>query len=239
MPDGSILFTALLAFSSAIENPALPDVAQLQAALNALETCRGLTGPDCPPPFRIYRVHRARCVGIAPEQQSVTVACRVDLSLDYPQPEQNTRHRDECLRFVRRGDAGRAEGWAVANIRDRPCEMQSMLNRDPHPEPDRGELERALVAMHSCYDFDGITDCFVQPTGARVRSVNCEGLSPGEEGRARAMCRLSARIAYSSGVRPQYLTDICVEIERSTPADESPALWGSMEILDPVRCELR
>lgn len=239
MADGSILFAALLALSSVTKDAGLPNPAQVQAALNALELCRGLTGSDCPPPLRLYRVHGTRCVPIAPEQQRPTVACRVDLSLDYPDREQNTRHRDSCIRFARRSEAGGATEWVSLQIRDRPCEIGSMMTRDPHPEPDRAQLERSLVDMHTCHDFDGLTDCFVQPTSAHVQSANCEPIAPGEEGRPRALCRLSARIDWGRLRRPQRVIDSCVELQRFSQPDESPPYWGAMEIVDPVRCERR
>lgn len=239
MADGSILFTALLAFSSVSGNPELPNLAQVQAALNALENCRGATLADCPSAQRVYRIHGVRCRRIAPEEQRPAVACRVDLSLDYPRPEQNTRHRDECIRFARRGEAGGAMEWASLQIHDRPCEMGSMMTRDPHPEPDRAELTSALLFMYTCHDFDGLTDCFVQPTGAQIRSANCEPIAPTEEGNVQVLCRLSARVSFGRFGRPVRLDDACVQLERLSPPDEDPPGWGAMEIVDDLRCERR
>lgn len=239
MPAGSILFTALLALSSANGPADLPNRTQVQAALNLLENCRGATLADCPSSQRVYRVHEVRCRAIAPEEQRPAVACRIDLSLDHPNTEQNTRHRDECIRFARRDEAGGAASWTSLQIRDRPCEVASILTRDPHPLPDRAQLERALVAMHTCHDLDGITDCFNQPTGARVDGANCEGASPSEEGRRRVLCRLSARVDYGRFGRPQRLSNVCVAIERFSNVDESPPYWGGMEIVGEALCDRR
>lgn len=236
---GFLFFAALLGTLPAAPDADIPNRAQVQAALNALERCRGLTGPECPSPLREYRVHDARCMRIAPEEGRATVACRVDLSLIYPDPERNTRHRDNCARFVRRDDTGDGPDWAVVHIRDRPCEMQSLLARDPNPEPDRRQLARALVAMLTCYDTDGITDCGPQPTTAVVEAARCRPIPPGAEGRARAACRVTGRVNFSSGRGPQRLRDICIRLDRFTPADESPAVWSAIYVPEGVRCEVR
>lgn len=239
MADGSMLLATLLALSSGAGDAGLPNLTQVQAALNALENCRGFTLADCPSSQRVYRVHGVRCLGIAPEEAQPAVACRVDLTLDYPNREQNTRHRDECIRFARRGETGGALEWTSLQIRDRPCEIGSMLTRDPHPEPDRAELESALLFMYTCFDFDGLTDCFTQPTGAQIRSAVCEPIAPNEDGHALALCRLTARISFGRSGRPVRLDDACVQLERFSPPEEDPPGWGAMEIVDAMRCERR
>jgi hypothetical protein len=234
----AILSAALLASSPATTEAGLPSLLQVQAALNALETCRGLAGPDCPPPYRVYRVHRAQCMHIPPEGGRETVACRVDLSLDYPDPTQNFRRRDSCSRYARRNNEGSGPDWEVLQIRDRPCEVPSFLPRDPHPAPDRPQLERALVSMLTCHDLDGMTHCYVQPTGASVERARCRPIAPGAEGRARAACRVTASVAYGRFGR-QRLDDICVRLDRYSAADAEPVIWGAIYVPEEVPCEVR
>lgn len=238
MSYGSILVAALLASSPVVAGADLPKRAELLAALNALETCGDPPVAGCSAPSRAYRVHKAKCMRIAPERGRAAVACRVDLSLDYPDPERNTRHRDSCLRFVRGDGAGNGRGWEVLNIHDRPCEMPSALVRDPNPEPGPEQMERALVGMFTCYDTDGITDCFSQPTSARIEKMVCKSIAPGAEGNVRVACRVTGSVVFSSGFRRQALDDICIRLERTTPADESPAYWVGDYVSEKVRCEV-
>lgn len=239
MFHASILFAALLASAPAPAEAGLPSLLQVQAALNALETCRGLTGPVCPPPYRVYRIHRAQCMRIPPEGGRETVACRVDLSLDYPDPTQNFRRRDSCSRYARRDNEGGGPDWEVLQIRDRPCEVPSILPLDPHPVPESPQLERALVSMLTCRDLDGITDCGLQPTRASVETARCRAIAPGAEGRARAACRVTASVAYTGGFRIQRLTNMCVRLDRYSAVDEEPVLWGAIYVPEGVRCEVR
>jgi hypothetical protein len=234
----AILSAALLASAPATTETGLPTLVQVQAALNALETCRGLTTPDCPPPYRVYRIHRVQCMPIPPEGGREAAACRVDLSLDYPDPDRNTRHRDDCSRYARRDNGGSGPDWEVLQIRDRPCEVPSILPRDPHPAPDRPQLERALVSMHTCHDLDGMTHCYVQPTGASVEAARCRPIAPGAEGRARAACRVTASVAFGRFGR-QRLDDICVRLDRYSAADEEPVVWGAIYVPEGVPCEVR
>ncbi len=238
MGHASLLLAGLLAAPPAGAGPGLPSLTEVQAALNALEACRGLTGPVCPPPYRVYRVHRAQCLHIPPESGREAVACRVDLSLDYPEPDRNFRRRDSCSRYARRANAGSGPEWEVLQIRDRPCEAPSILPRDPHPVPDRPELERALVAMLTCHDTDGITDCGLQPTRANVAEARCLAIAPGAEGRARAACRITASVTYTGGFRTQRLTMFCIRLDRYTAADEDPVLWGTIYVPEEVPCEV-
>ena len=239
MLPASTLFVALLASAPAATDAGLPSLLQVQAALNALETCRGLTGPECPPPYRVYRVHRVQCLPIPPEGGREAVACRVDLSLDYPEPDRNFRRHDSCSRYARRSNARSGPDWEVLQIRDRPCEVPSILTRDPNPEPDHAQLERALVAMHRCHDPDGHTDCGAQPTGARVEAARCRAIARGAEGRARVACRITGSVAYTISFRRQRLTNVCVRLDRFTAVDESPAVWGAIYVPREVPCEVR
>src|SRR5688500_2774656 len=96
------LLLALIAALSPTADTAFPSSAALQDALNDLEKCRGLAGAECSSPIRQYKVHGAKCMAIAPEEGRRTVACRVDFTLTYADPEhETTRYRDTCLRFMR------------------------------------------------------------------------------------------------------------------------------------------
>ena len=235
----SIFFAVLLASPPSAAASDLPNLSEVQAALNVLETCRGLTGPVCPPPYRVYRIHRVQCMPVPPEGGREIVACRVDLSLDYPDPTQNFRRRDSCSRYARRAHGGGGPDWEVLQIRDRPCEVPSILPRDPHPTPEAPQLERALVSMLRCYDTDGITDCGPQPTSASVEVARCRTIAPGADGRARAACRVTASVVYNVGFRTQRLTNICVRLDRYSAADEEPVVWGTIYVPEVVPCEAR
>lgn len=231
----AILIAALPALPSA-EDPDLPGRAQVQDALNDLEKCRGLTGPECSPPLRVYRVFEARCTKIPPEDGRPAAACRVDETLTYADPEHEvTRHRDECVRLAKHGTAQ----WAVLQIRDRPCEMPSMVTHDPNPQPDHAQLEKALASLYRCYDFDGITDCFVQPERGRLEASRCAPIPPGDEGHVRVACRITGSVTFRPHAPERHLTDYCMRLDRLTPADRSPALWVRIYVPDTVRCEIR
>jgi hypothetical protein len=239
MVHAPIFLAALLAAAPAAPDAGLLTRAEVQAALNALEACRGLTGPECPPPYRVYRIHAARCRRIAPENGRESVACRVDESLDYPDPTRNTRFRDSCVRFGRQDGRRNGPAWEVLQIRDRPCEVPSMLAREPHPLPERSHIERTLIAMFSCYDTDGITDCGSQPDQARVAARRCRAIPPGMEGRVRAACRVTGEVGYRRLRQMRQVTEMCVRLDRLTQPDESPAYWGWAYIPDSVPCEVR
>lgn len=235
----SIFAAALWAMAAPAAGAGLPSSADLEEALNGLEKCRGLTGPECPAAERRYKVHGAKCIAIAPDDVARRVACRVDHTLTYADPRhETTRYRDTCLRFVRRAGSGSRDGWAPVYIRDRPCEMPSALKVDPNRIPERDRLERALVGHYSCYDLDGITDCADQPESASVEAFRCKPIAPGTKGEARVACRVTGAVATSFRVRAR-LRNACFRLERLTPADQSPAYWVIIHVPGDVRCEVR
>src|SRR5687768_448601 len=95
-----ILAAAAVAAPAAADM-AFPSLAEVEEALNDLEKCRGLTGPECPPPERRYEVHGAKCMAIPPLEGRRSVTCRVDETLTYADPKHGTtRSRDLCLRLA-------------------------------------------------------------------------------------------------------------------------------------------
>lgn len=216
-----------------------PTDVDLQTALNELEVCKSANPSDCWSPKRAYKVHRARCIPITPEGQKPTIACRVDMTLTYEDPQREyTRHHDWCGRFSKRGAGDGKPEWEVVQVRDRPCEIPTMLTRDPNPRPEQKHIERALVGMLTCHDLDGMTDCFSQPESARVNEFQCKQIKPGKEYPVRVACRVSGDVLYSNGRVMARFRHNCIRLDRITPTDQSPAYWVSVYVPDDVRCEL-
>lgn len=240
MAASSILAAALAAILAPEAGPTLAELPALEEALNDLEKCRGLTGPACAPPLRRYTVHKASCGSIPPEGGRPSIVCRVDETLTYAEAgQETTRYRDQCVRFARSDGSGGATRWTVLQIRDRPCELPSALKGDPHPVPERAELERALVAAHKCYDPDGLIHCGGQPDRAPIRSFRCRPATPGPEGQARAACRVTGEVTGWRGRTTARLNGACVRLERLTPAEQSPAHWYIDDFPDKRRCAVR
>lgn len=225
--------------SAAVGTP-VPDRAAIEAALNELEVCRGLSTPDCPPPHRRYTVHRAKCVPIPPEDGLRAVACRVDETLTYADPRhETTRFRDSCVRFGMRNGSEISPAWVVLQIRDRRCEIPSALTSNPNRTPKRRDLERAILGRYGCYDPDGITHCPPDPNQVAVEAFRCRPIGHGDEGRARVACRVTGTVGYSGLLNDIRLQNECVRLDRITRADESPAYWVAIYVPDQVRCEIR
>lgn len=218
----------------------LPDRPALEEALNELEVCRGSSTPDCPPPHRRYTVHRATCITIPPEEGLRAVACRVDLTLTYADPQhETTRFRDSCLRFGARNGAVSGPAWVVLQIRGRPCEIPSALRGDPNGTPRRRELERAILGRYRCYDLDGMTHCPPDPDRVAIETFICRPIGQGNEGRARVACRVTGTVGHSRLRNDIRLQNECFRLDRITRADESPAYWVAVYVPEEVRCEAR
>lgn len=238
----SILAAAVMAAPAPAAERALPSFAELQEALNDLEKCRGLTGPECPPPERRYTVHGAKCMAIPPLEGRRSVTCRVDETLTYADPtHETTRSRDLCVRFAELEGSASRRRWTVVQVRDRPCEMPSALKGDPNGLPERVGLERALVGHYTCYDLDGMTHCASQPESAWVESFRCKPIAPGGEYEARAACRVTAVVNFRSFIRARgmRLDDACFHLDRITAADRSPAHWVVIHVPDRKSCGVR
>ena len=235
---GSIFAAAALAVAQPAAGPRLPDTAALEEAFNALETCSGQS--ECGPPQRKYVVHESRCLAIPPLDGRPSVACRVDETLVYPDPSQTIRYHDFCVRLARRSGSVEGPAWTVVQIRDdRPCEVPTILKRDPNPLPKRDQIEHALVAYNTCYDLDGATDCFDQPKAAPIEAFRCKPISPGPKGEVRTACRITGQVTAFRGQSVARLRNACVRLQRTTPVDQSPAHWVVDYVPEEVRCELR
>lgn len=237
MIPASIFAVAVMAAAPPAADTALPGLAELEEALNDLEKCRGPAGPECPPPERRYKVHGAKCMTIPPLDGRPSVTCRVDETLTYADPRQETtRFRDSCVRFAEL--ESRPRRWTVVQVRDRPCEMASILKGDPNRLPTRRAIESALVGYYSCYDLDGIADCADQPESASLESFRCKPIAPGDKYGARAACRVTGVVKSRNRVRDR-VDDACFRLDRITDPERSPAYWSVAYVPDQVRCEIR
>lgn len=235
----TVAFGLMAAASPAVDFVRPTDIA-LQDSLNELEVCRSSNPSDCWSPKRAYKVHGASCVPIAPEGQRTTIACRVDATLTYEDPKRGYfRDHNFCVRFSKgSAQVGRPE-WEVVQVRDRPCEIQSMLVADPNPAPEQVHIERALVGMLTCYDQDGITDCGTQPKTAKVQEFRCKQIKPGKEYLVRVACRVTGEVNYSTGRVMSRFRDDCVRLDRITAVDRSPAIWVAIYVPGETPCEVR
>jgi hypothetical protein len=211
----------------------------LQDSLNELEVCRSSNPSDCGHPKRAYKVHGARCKPIASEGQRTTIACRVDATVKYEDPELGYhRDHDFCVRFSKRSSqVGRAE-WEVVQVRDRPCEIPSMLAADPNPTPEQVHIEGALVGMLTCYYSDD-SHCGSQPETAKVQDFRCKQIEPGNEHPVRVACRVTGEVNYSTGRVMSRFRNDCVRLDRITAVNISPAFWVAIYVPEESPCELR
>lgn len=233
---------ALMADSPPAIDFVRPSDTALQDSLNELEVCRSPNPSECwsPERERIYKVHGASCIPIAPDGDKQVIACRIDLTLTYADPKRGfTRHYDNCTRLSKRGVQDGKPEWEVVQVRDRPCEIPSMLTRDPNPEPRRTEIERAMVGMLTCHDFDGATDCFVQPEVAQLEAFRCKPIKPGEEYEARVACRITGDVRSSFGRPMSQFNNTCIRLDRITSRDRSPAYWVAIYVPEEIPCEIR
>ncbi|MEZ0243772.1 MAG: hypothetical protein ACAH11_10385 [Sphingomonas sp.] len=202
----------------------VPHVPDIQFALDQLNKCRGRAEPPCLPPERTYVVHSATCVSIAPPSGPPAAACRVDMTMTDTVPALKvTRFRDQCARFAYESPPG-SSGWRVARNWELPCEVPSMLKRDPHPRPGRKDLEEAAVGAFQCYDGE-TSDCFNYSESATVKSWRCRPQPPREEGKPRFVCRINGVVRFTS-IPPRPFRNLCVRIARYTDPGESPPFWG-------------
>lgn len=234
-----VAFGLMAAVSPAVDFVRPTDIA-LQDSLNELEVCRSSNPSDCGSPKRAYKVHGASCNPIASEGQRTTIACRVDATLTYEDPKRGYfRDHDFCVRFSKgSAQVGRAE-WEVVQVRDRPCEIPSMLAADPNPTPEQVHIEGALVGMLTCYDRDGITHCGSQPETAKVQDFRCKQIEPGKEHPVRVACRVTGEVNYSTGRVMSRFRNDCVRLDRITAVDRSPAIWVAIYVPEQSPCELR
>jgi hypothetical protein len=231
---------ALAAATPPASNFARPTDMALQDSLNDLEVCRSLNPSECWSPKRAYKVHGASCIPIAPESGKPTIACRVDSTITYEDPKRGyTRDHDWCARLSKRGKLDGRPEWEVLQIRDRPCEIRSMLTSDPNPTPGQAPIERALLGMLTCYDLDGQTECGSQPESASLQAFQCTQIQPGEEYTVRVACRVTGDVRYSTGRLMSQFSHACVRFDRVTPADRSPAIWVGIYVPEKSPCEVR
>ena len=194
--------------------PALsPQLPQVQAAFDALGS-----NPAFP---RTYLIHAAKCMPIASVEGHRAVACRLDFTMTDTVPELRvTRYRDDCTRFTLQG-----ADWRILQDRDSvPCEMPSVLKRDPAPLPDRAALEEELVANFQCHDGPA-EDCFIYVEKVTLDSAVCTAIGVDSEGKLRIACRTSGTVGYTSHRRPQSFTDYCIRVSRFSVRGETPASW--------------
>lgn len=231
---------ALMAAAPPTTDLVRPSDTALQDSLNELEVCRSPNPSECWSPKRTYKVHGASCIPIAPEGDKPAIACRIDLTLTYEDPNRGfTRYHDNCTRFSKRGVQDSKPEWEVVQVRDRPCEIPSMLTMDPNPAPGRAEIERAMVGMLTCHDLDGVTDCFAQPEVARLEAFKCKLIKPGGEYTARVACRVTGDVRSSFGRPMMQLNNTCIRLGRITSRDRSPAYWVAAYVPEETPCEIR
>ena len=211
----------------------LPRLADIQAAFDVLDKCRGRTELPCLPPERTYRIHTASCMRIA-ERTVRAVACRIDMTMIDTRPRRHaTRLRDHCARFK-----FGADGWSIFNDWDRPCEMPSVLTTDPEARPSRAQMQEALLSNYQCDPGDdGMVDCFVQPDRSWITASRCTAIAPSEEGWPRIACRITGRVRFSNRITHGF-SNLCIRFQRYTQFGESPAVWGTDYVPATVPCEV-